>query len=465
VTGVGVGHATITATSTVDASKKGTRNVIVTSAAFFSVYGYRLSGQNQRMIISELNAYEAGDVNQTDLLGYASPAGINATPLTQFGWTNSLAVVNDGLTPAQPEDNYASYAVDGSTVIDVLGVVPLNLSDNLIVEVVLTENFENQMNGLTITLLDASGNPIGTQSSAATGIISGNSNQDGLRVTFSKTDGSIVSDMAIFGNNSPTVNSVSINGSNHVEKGENTQLTAIVDVANGAAQTVPWSSSNPSVATVTANGLVTEITEGNATITATSTVDNSKKGTLDITITAPTFPLYGYRLSGQTGRMVIAELSIYSSDGIDTYNLLNYYEPTGINLAILDGFAENIGLINDGGVVGDDDADLEDSDTFVSKDSTGGAVLEVWSDYPQYISGNLIVDVLLGVENEHNNNGLTVTLLDSNGNPMGTTSSPLTGINSGDGSQDGFRVVFSPEDGSIVNDMTIYDNPSVPSFD
>ena len=51
-----------------------------------------------------------------------------------------------------------------------------------------------------------------------------------------------------------------------------------------ASQEVTWSSSDESVATVSSDGVVTAIKAGNVTITATSTDDNSKTGTIDLVI-------------------------------------------------------------------------------------------------------------------------------------------------------------------------------------
>lgn len=53
-----------------------------------------------------------------------------------------------------------------------------------------------------------------------------------------------------------------------------------------AAQNVTWASSAPSVATVSASGLVTGVSAGSATITATSVSDPTKTGTAAITVTA-----------------------------------------------------------------------------------------------------------------------------------------------------------------------------------
>ena len=52
-------------------------------------------------------------------------------------------------------------------------------------------------------------------------------------------------------------------------------LTASVAVANPAEVSIVWTSSNPAVATVDANGLVTAVSEGDAVITATASTGRS----------------------------------------------------------------------------------------------------------------------------------------------------------------------------------------------
>ena len=87
----------------------------------------------------------------------------------------------------------------------------------------------------------------------------------------------------------PTVNSVTVSPSTLSLNlnGTNTgTLTATVSVSNGAAQTVNWSSSNSSIASVSSSGVVTGVAAGTATITATSTVDSTKKGTCTVTVTS-----------------------------------------------------------------------------------------------------------------------------------------------------------------------------------
>jgi uncharacterized protein YjdB len=89
--------------------------------------------------------------------------------------------------------------------------------------------------------------------------------------------------------NAPVVVSVTISqpATNPIEIGGTVQLNADVQVQNGASQAVEWSSSAPNVATVSANGLVTGVTGGQTTITATSTANRTKTGTLGITVSPP----------------------------------------------------------------------------------------------------------------------------------------------------------------------------------
>ncbi len=70
----------------------------------------------------------------------------------------------------------------------------------------------------------------------------------------------------------------------NVEIGKTVQLTATASDANGNPLTDPelsWSSSDPAVATIDATGLVTGVTEGAATFTATA---GSASGTADLTV-------------------------------------------------------------------------------------------------------------------------------------------------------------------------------------
>jgi lysophospholipase L1-like esterase len=66
--------------------------------------------------------------------------------------------------------------------------------------------------------------------------------------------------------------------------------TFVATVTGGAATSVTWSSSNTYIATVDATGVVTSVSGGQATITATSTADSSKSATATVSIAEPNRP-------------------------------------------------------------------------------------------------------------------------------------------------------------------------------
>lgn len=94
------------------------------------------------------------------------------------------------------------------------------------------------------------------------------------------------SNNALFVTAKPGVTSVTVNPSAlSLAKGQSAQLTANVVTTNFAPQSVSWLSNNEKV-TVDSSGKITVAKDatGTATITATSTFDNSKKGTATVTI-------------------------------------------------------------------------------------------------------------------------------------------------------------------------------------
>lgn len=80
--------------------------------------------------------------------------------------------------------------------------------------------------------------------------------------------------------------------------GEAETLSAVVIPANADNKTVSWSTSDPSVATV-ANGLVTAVKEGSATITVT-TIDGGKTATCAVTVSTDIVPVTGIKLNMET---------------------------------------------------------------------------------------------------------------------------------------------------------------------
>ena len=99
-----------------------------------------------------------------------------------------------------------------------------------------------------------------------------------------------------------TVESVSVSSpvTSVVIGHEPVQLTATVTVRDGASQEVSWRSSSTKIATVSNSGLVTFVGGGSVTITATSTQDKTKSGSVTIAVDAgwnPGLISEGYKYS------------------------------------------------------------------------------------------------------------------------------------------------------------------------
>ena len=85
----------------------------------------------------------------------------------------------------------------------------------------------------------------------------------------------------------PVVNKVTINPSSlqlDLNNNKTARLEAIVDASNGASNGVNWISSNPNVASIDNNGLVTAKSKGSCVIKAISTFDSSKYGECNVDV-------------------------------------------------------------------------------------------------------------------------------------------------------------------------------------
>ena len=84
-----------------------------------------------------------------------------------------------------------------------------------------------------------------------------------------------------------SVSAVSVSGASEIAVGATANFTATVSAAYITTDTsVTWSSSNTNVATVDSNGVVTAVSAGNATITATSVFDSTKSGSASVQVSA-----------------------------------------------------------------------------------------------------------------------------------------------------------------------------------
>jgi len=90
----------------------------------------------------------------------------------------------------------------------------------------------------------------------------------------------------------PTGCSVSLAKSASTVLGETIQATATITPSDATVKTVNWSSSDESVAVVSATGLVTTVANGSSTITATSTAVPAVHGSAVLTVSADPSSVY-----------------------------------------------------------------------------------------------------------------------------------------------------------------------------
>ena len=143
-----------------------------------------------------------------------------------------------------------------------------------------------------IATVDASGNITGI----ASGTVTITATNTGDKFTFQDTMEVTVSPVQVTG--------VTLDKSTmEIEIGSSDTLTATVEPADAANQNVTWSSDNEAVATV-ANGVVSSVSIGTATITVT-TEDGGKTDTCDVTVTP--IAVTGVTLDKASTQIVIGE--------------------------------------------------------------------------------------------------------------------------------------------------------------
>lgn len=128
---------------------------------------------------------------------------------------------------------------------------------------------------------------------------------------------------------SPTLISVTLNGNIAILSGQTSQLTATANFAKGTTQDVTgqaaWSSVTPTIATVSATGMVTALAPGVAEIRATY---QSVTGSLQITVNNPP----SYSLSGS-----VTETAPHASKAL-----------VGVRVEIIDGANQGKFALTDG---------------------------------------------------------------------------------------------------------------------
>lgn len=194
------------------------------------------------------------DGSSTD--GYVSWSGI------VYHGTSYGAAVNSG-------SGTVSIQVAGSSVISVMsssyGNGTLTVTDS---------------NGNTV--LSAASTKMATDKTALSFIYKGDATT--LTLTFTATSYIGTITVSAADGEQQKVTKVAVSGDDAVTKDDTITLTATVTTQYCAPSTVTWTSSDESVATVSDSGVVTGKKAGEATITATSTFDTSKKASIKVSV-------------------------------------------------------------------------------------------------------------------------------------------------------------------------------------
>jgi len=242
-------------------------SVLVGGTLQFAAYGRRKNGDS--VAVSVVYAATGGTVSGVGLYTAGQSAGTYRVIATQSGGTlaDTVAVTIATVPVASVAVSPASASVTvGQTV--QLTATPKDAGGNALSGRVVTWATSNG----AIATVSASG--VVTGAAAGSAMITATSEGQGGTAAITVLSAPVASVTV-----SPASASVTIGGT--------TQLTATLKDASGnllTGRVVTWVSSAPTVATVTGTGLVSGVTAGSATITATS---GGKSGSAGVTVTAP----------------------------------------------------------------------------------------------------------------------------------------------------------------------------------
>lgn len=296
VTAVAAGTTNIVVTTT-DGSFTATCAVTVYSGAFVPVTGVSVSpttrtlelggtqqltatvspvGATNKLLTWSTNSASVS-VSQTGLVTAVSPGPATVTVTTQNGSrtaTSSILVNSPPLITMNPGSTSVSSGavVNISATITRPGLTASAItwsSSNTSIATVPSTGLVSATTGSTTTIrvgVTGSGNGTATITANASGF--GISGTTSVVVT-------------------TRVQSVTLNARNaNLAIGQTFQAVPTINPGTATNQAVTWTSSSPTVATVNANGLITAVRNGTATIRGTS-VDGAKSATLTVYVVTP----------------------------------------------------------------------------------------------------------------------------------------------------------------------------------
>lgn len=144
------------------------------------------------------------------------------------------------------------------------------------------------------------------------------------------------------------ITAISVSGTDITVSGQSTQMTATITPANATFTNVIWTVSDPAVAVINSLGILTPVSNGTVTVTATSAVNNTIFGTATINITNQNTMLYLNGTATENGDVIATALpmrmitgtngavsnifEIYTS--LSEAGTLNFYTNTGTDATV-----------------------------------------------------------------------------------------------------------------------------------
>ncbi len=294
VTAVAKGTATITATSTVDPSKSGSCAITVVKSSSSGSGHWETSTTAYRKVLF------GSSYNQSSVNNYTSTwVSKNSENATSTDFSVSISNFNNN-------NNGWAYIKTGRKNYDCTGTITtVEAMDQPIGKVSINLSGLTVANCSSITLYyddDVNfGSPESLTFTKSTGVQTVEIEEPESDLyyklefvcTSASSNGVVVLNEIDFYNSTfipdgtAAITSVTVEPESLILdlNGQNSEtLNAMVEGEDEPDTTVTWSSSNPSVASVTNAGVVTAVSAGNAVITATSTVDVTKSGSCEVTV-------------------------------------------------------------------------------------------------------------------------------------------------------------------------------------
>ncbi|QLG46865.1 Ig-like domain-containing protein [Costertonia aggregata] len=310
VTSVSVGTVTITATSVDDSTISDTSEITVTMADV-AITGIDVLPNTAEIDLGTNQQLTANITpsNATNPSVIWSSSDTSIATVDNNGLVTSLAVGTVNITATSVENDQVS---DTSEIIIILANVSVTGINVTPPSTGIVEGATAQL-GAEITPSNATNTGVVWSSSdtsvatvSANGLVTAVS-LGSATITATSDENNAISDTSVVTVTALTVPVTGINvtpATTSIVEGATAQLDAEITPSNATNTGVVWSSSDTSVATVSANGLVTAVSVGSATITATSDENNAISDTSVVTVTALTVPVTGINVTPATTSIV-----------------------------------------------------------------------------------------------------------------------------------------------------------------